>query len=77
MANTRALQEEREIFSNNEHHVHARAHTHAQLDVATIPYLTVLPTEVGGPIVDERIGFQLGCLDSIPVSTTYYLSDLG
>ena len=54
-----------------------RAHTHAQLDVAAVPYLTVLPADIGGPIVDERIGFQLGCLDSIPVSTTYYLSDLG
>ena len=79
MPNTRAFQEERERFSNNEHHAytHTHTHTHSQLDVATIPHLILLFTKVGGPIVDKYIGFELGCLDSIPVFTAFYLSDLG
>ena len=79
MANTKAFQEDGEVFRNSDHHAHAHTHTHARarFRVATIPYLLLLSAKVGGPILSKCFGFELRCLDSIPVSTTNYQSDLG
>ena len=77
MANTKAFQEDREVFRNSDHHTHTHTHTHTRFRVATMPYLLLLCTKVGGPILSKCFGFELSCLDSIPVSTTNYPSDLG